>query len=87
MDVTTEFKLHKLLRMIRRSDVGKGGLGYYRIKYFDGKWDFESRCFTKTCSENLFNLDRTDTSFIVLGRDEAERICNILNNMMNKELK
>lgn len=66
-----------MLKKIRRSDVGKGGLCYYRIKYFDGKWDLESRCFTKTCSENLFNLDRTDTSFIVLGRDEAERICKI----------
>lgn len=79
MDINTQNNLYLMLKKIRRSDIGKRGLSYCLVRYIDNKWEYTSRCFTKETSEIMFNKDRTENSFIVLGYDEAKRICEILN--------
>ncbi|HHE3643415.1 TPA: hypothetical protein ACPDSY_001260 [Pasteurella multocida] len=71
-----------ILRMLRRSDIGRGGLTFYVVKNIDGLWAYQVCHMPKKCSELTFKaVFERDDWFITLFEHEARKLVDFLNNV------
>ncbi|XWY20075.1 hypothetical protein ACNGTO_03195 [Bisgaard Taxon 45] len=84
MKINSNFKREKstfdILRMLRRSDIGRGGLTFYVVKNVDGQWAYQVCDMPKNRSEPTFKAGfERDNWFITLFEHEARKLVDFLN--------
>ncbi|MFC1025202.1 hypothetical protein ACFGXM_00900 [Pasteurella multocida] len=86
MKINSNFQREKsafdILRMLRRSDIARGGLTFYVVKNVDGLWAYQVCHMPKNRSEPTFKAGfERDDWFITLFEHEARKLVDFLNNV------